>query len=81
MFVYINSFNRKHITSASSLAASRNAHEGIVEEPNVLNIPRARRALRHSNFKAGFLLLDLVSEQIWVGIANELGDVEKEEVI
>ena len=47
--VFINSFNRKRIGSASSLAASRNVYEGMVEGPNGLNFPRARSVLRHSN--------------------------------
>ena len=47
--VFINSFNRKQIGSASSLAASHNAHEGMVEGPNGLNFPTARHVLSHSN--------------------------------
>ena len=42
--VFINSL-KKHIGSASSLAASRKAHEGMVEGLNSLNFPRARSAL------------------------------------
>ena len=42
-------FKRKHIGSASSLAASRNAHKGMVQGPNGLNFPRARSPLGHSN--------------------------------
>ena len=47
--VFINLFNRKKMGSASSLAASRNAHEGMAEGPNGLNSTRARSVLRHSN--------------------------------
>ena len=45
---FLNSIIRKQIGSARSLAASRNAHEGMVEGPNGLNFPRARSVLRHS---------------------------------
>ena len=56
--VFINSFNRSYLGSASWLAASRKAPERMVEGPNGLNFPRAKSALRHSNCRRAPFYLD-----------------------
>ena len=58
-FCFYKSFSRKHIGTASSLAASRNAHERMVERPIGSIFPRAKftKLSNKPNGKAVFCLL------------------------